>query len=94
MELLEQSGQDFVVRDYLQEPLSAEELQRLQEQLDLPVRDWVRGADLSLDEAGLIAALVQDPSLLQRPIVVQGQRAIVAPPPGLLLGFLRVPGKG
>ncbi|MAE47448.1 MAG: arsenate reductase (glutaredoxin) [Planctomycetes bacterium] len=88
MELLEQSGQDFVARDYLQQPLSAEELQRLREQLDLPVRDWVRGADLSLDEAGLIAALVQDPSLLQRPIVVHGQRAIVARPPSLLLEFL------
>lgn len=88
MSLLKERGQEFEVRDYLQQPLSAEELWQLRGQLDLPVRDWVRGANLELDEAGLIQALVGDPGLLQRPIVVHGQRAIVARPPILLTEFL------
>ena len=88
LSLLKERGQQFEVRDYLQQPLSAEELWQLREQLDLPVRDWVRGANLELDEAGLIQALVGDPGLLQRPIVVHGQRAIVARPPILLTEFL------
>ena len=86
--LLEQRGQDFALRNYLQQPLDRAELERLRSQLDLPIREWVRGADLSLDEEGLLQALVDDPMLLQRPIIVHGDRAIVARPAGLLLEFL------
>lgn len=86
--MLQERGQEFEVRDYIQEPLSLEELQVLGKQLGLPVRDWVRGANLELDEEGLLQALVADPGLLQRPIVVAGDRAIVARPPGLLVEFL------
>ena len=46
--------------------------------------------DPSLSTDELIQALVNDPVLLQRPIVADGKRAILARPPEKVLNFLDV----
>jgi len=77
------------VVDYLKNAPNIQQLQILQKQLALPLRDMVRDneeeyAALGLedaDEAGLLAALSAHPKLLQRPIVVYGERARIGRPP-------------
>ena len=40
--LLEENGADFVVREYLGDPLSVQELADLRGRLDRPVAEWLR----------------------------------------------------
>lgn len=96
--LLQARGLDPEVIDYLQAPPSLAQLQQLRARLGLPARELLRSsedafAQLGLDnplltEDDLLAAIVAHPILLQRPIVVSGERALIARPPALLLEFL------
>ena len=85
------------VVDYLKTPLSLEQLSVLRDQLDAKVRDMVRDneaefAQLNLaeaDEATLLEAIVAHPKLLQRPIVVYQERAMIGRPPERLTALLQ-----
>lgn len=66
--------------------------------LDGPLADLVRkdkrfkelglSADDYQDQKSVIAILLEHPELMQRPIVIRGQRAIIARPPEKLEAFL------
>jgi len=58
------------------------------------VREWIRSGEKAFDEAGLsldddeavlLEAIARNPVLLQRPIVVRGDRARVGRPPSDVL---------
>ena len=92
--LLEERGVAFELRLYLESPLSRLELAELRRRLDRPVREWIRrgepafaaaGLDAADDEARLLDALARHPTLLERPILVRGERAVVARPPERVL---------
>lgn len=85
------------VVDYQTAPLQLAELRDLQRQLCVPVRDMVRnGEDLfdalqlahASDET-LLAALASHPQLLQRPIVIYRDRAVIGRPIEQLHALLR-----
>lgn len=87
LEILQQHGLTPVVVEYLKAPLDAGTLRSF----GLPAREMIREdedeyaalnlADPAKTEADLFDAIAQHPILLQRPIVVAGNRAIVARPP-------------
>ena len=87
--LLEEAEVDLEVREYLKDPPTREELVALIEALGVDPREVVRSgeaayAQLGLDGADadeLIDALVDNPILLQRPIFVRGDRAVIGRPP-------------
>ncbi|WCO66427.1 arsenate reductase (glutaredoxin) [Iamia majanohamensis] len=88
--LLEEEGVDLEVREYLKEPPTRAELEALVDALGLDeVRQVVRTgedayAQLGLAEADddeLLDAMVDNPILLERPILVRGDRAVVGRPP-------------
>ena len=88
--LLEEEGVDLEVREYLKEPPTRAELEALVDALDLEeLRQVVRTgedayAQLGLAEADddeLLDAMVDNPILLERPILVRGDRAVVGRPP-------------
>lgn len=87
--VLEEAGVTVTERRYLDEPPTRDELVVLLRRLGLLARDLVRRgeppyADLGLaqaDEAALIDAMVRHPILIERPIVVAGDRAVVGRPP-------------
>ncbi|RJG02405.1 ArsC/Spx/MgsR family protein [Noviherbaspirillum sedimenti] len=84
------------VVDYQKIPLNQEQLTQLHRQLGGTVRAMVRTneeeyAALDLAQAGdaeLLTALASTPRLLQRPIVVIGERALIARPPEQLPAWL------
>lgn len=87
--ILREKGIDFSIRNYIEQPLNQEEIQRLQSLLNVPLIDMVRTNESIFKEKfsgttptenDLILALLQYPILLQRPIVVNGDRAIIARP--------------
>ena len=79
------------IRDYLSDPLSLSELTLLLEQLAAPVHTLLREDDarqlcpsvlLQRDNAAaVLQAIVQEPRLLQRPVVVRNGRAVIGRPP-------------
>lgn len=90
LELVKGSGEEYKVREYLKEPVSEEELSSLLEQLGMAPIELVRteekiwkenykGKDLSDDE--LVRVMTEHPKLIQRPIVVRDQTAVVGRPP-------------
>ncbi|MGH8762620.1 MAG: arsenate reductase (glutaredoxin) [Nitrosospira sp.] len=89
--LLKDSGQAFDAVNYYEMPMTVEQLRELIEKLGMPVRDVLRsdepvarslglaGRQLSDDE--LLRIMVDNPDLIQRPIVVRGDEAVLCRPP-------------
>lgn len=74
---LTERGVEFSSREYLKDPLTVEELRELSKKLDLPVKEWTRERVAeSLDTA--LEEIAARPEILQRPIVIDGERAVVA----------------
>ncbi len=97
--LLREHGIDPVIVPYLETPPDAAELDRILDALDMQPRELMRTgesvyAELGLDDASLtreklIAAMVEHPILIQRPIVLHGDRAAIGRPPEAVLEILR-----
>ncbi len=88
--LIEQSGTKVQIVEYLKEAPSADELKALLAKLGISAEQLLRkneaifkenykGKDLSEDE--WVQAMVENPKLIERPIVVKGDRAILGRPP-------------
>lgn len=74
---LRDKGIECTVREYLEDPLSVEEILELADKLGLAVSHWTREAVSA--ELGQAAQQIADrPEILQRPIVIDGARATVA----------------
>lgn len=90
MALLEEKGIDAEVVLYIEEDFSAEQIQSLLAKLGLKARDIMRTgeeaykdlnlANPELSEAELVQALADNPRLIERPIVVKGDKAVVGRP--------------
>ena len=92
--MLEEHGVEFRYREYKKEPLGEGELRELFAKLGLSPRDLLRRRDKAYRELGLsgdesedrlIELMAGHPTLLERPIGVSGQRAVVGRPPDRLL---------
>ena len=90
LEILENSGKEFEVVKYLDTPLSFDELKELISKLGITPIELVRknesvwkenytGKDLSDDD--IIQAMTENPKLIERPIVVKGNKADIGRPP-------------
>ncbi len=88
--LLEERGAEFQVRLYLDDPLDREELEQLTKALGRAPGQWVRKGEGAYKEAGLgpasddaaiRLAMSRHPILIERPILVAGERAAVGRPP-------------
>ncbi|HZQ28820.1 MAG TPA: arsenate reductase (glutaredoxin) [Acidimicrobiales bacterium] len=95
--ILDEHGIDATFVRYLDTPPTRADLERLMGLLgiDDPRKMMRTGeqlyADMRLADAGpdeLLAAIVAHPILLERPIVVRGDRAVIARPPERLLELL------
>lgn len=96
--LLREKGIEPEVVEYLKTPPDAATLERLLRQLGLEPRELMRKKEppyreLGLDDptrsrAELIAAIVENPVLLERPIVAKDGRAALGRPPEKVLEIL------
>ena len=95
--MLDEHGISYEYRDYKKDPLSATEVRSLVARLGLPPRELLRKRDrayreLELDgtesEERLISHFAAHPTLLERPIGIAGERAIVGRPPERLLALV------
>lgn len=97
--LLQGRGIEPEVILYLEQARSLEEIRTLLEMLGMTdARDLMRKGeeeykslglnDTALTQEALIAAMATHPRLIERPIVVNGQRAAIGRPPERVLGIL------
>jgi len=96
--LLQQRGLSPDVVLYLESPPDTAALKRIIKLLGVTAREMMRTKDelfksLGLDspkvtEAELIAAMVSHPILIERPILIAGQRAVIGRPPERVLEIL------
>lgn len=85
----------FTYREYTKEPLSSEELTEVLAKLGKGAREVMRtrdanklGVGAEATDAEIVALMADNPKLLQRPIGVLGERAVVGRPPEALLTLL------
>lgn len=98
LQLLRDQGLEPRVVEYLKTPLGENEILRLLDQLEMDASDLVRRGEAAFGELGLdpdsaspetwMAALVEHPALLQRPIISNGQQAVIGRPPENVLKLL------
>lgn len=94
--LLESKGLSPRVVEYLKAPPSQTELKRILKALGRPAKDIVRkkeAAEAKIDvealtDDDLIAAMASHPEIIERPIVVNGERAAMGRPPERVLDVL------
>jgi arsenate reductase len=92
--LLAERGIDFEKVNYHVSPLSESEIRDLLRKAGLTAHEALRAREpeaaeaAQLDEDDLIAAMAENPALLQRPIVVNGERAVLARPVERVLEIL------
>jgi arsenate reductase len=89
--LLRENGAEFEAVNYYEAPLTVERLRELIDKLGATARDILRRDEplarhLNLGEGGLsddelIKIMVENPDLIQRPIVVRGEQAVLCRPP-------------
>jgi arsenate reductase (glutaredoxin) len=98
LELLKSRGIEPRVVDYIATPPPADEIESLLKKLGAEPRDVMRKdedeytalelGDTTLSRDALIAAIAAHPRLLQRPIVVVGNKAAIGRPPEAVLAIL------
>ena len=98
MDILNDKGLDTTVVEYLNTPPSPTELAEVLNLLGIEPRDLMRkhekpykdnnldNTDLSREQ--LIQAMVEHPILIERPIVIKGNKATIGRPPEKVLDIL------
>lgn len=98
LELLQSKGITPQIILYLEQGLEEAEIKEILAKLKLPVRDILRTKedefkdqnldDKNLRDQDLIAAIAKTPKLLERPIVINNNKAAIGRPTENILGIL------
>ncbi|WP_298366553.1 arsenate reductase (glutaredoxin) [uncultured Lutibacter sp.] len=97
LNILEESKFDFEIIKYLDNPISAEELKEIVKLLNISPIQLVRknetvwkenykGKELSDEQ--IINAMVENPKLIERPIVINNGKAVIGRPPEIIKTIL------
>lgn len=98
LSLLQEQGLEPQIIEYLTHPPSKSQLKKILALLDMQPRDLMRQKepdykqchldDPNLTEDELIEAMIQHPKLIERPIVINGDKAALGRPPEHVLEIL------
>jgi len=97
LSILRDRNLDFEIVEYLKIPLTKEELSNIIKKLNIAPIDLVRKneriwkenfKDQKLDNEQVLDALVEHPKLIERPILVNGNLAVVGRPPEQLISII------
>ncbi|MDO9275142.1 MAG: arsenate reductase (glutaredoxin) [Lutibacter sp.] len=91
--ILQESKLPFKIINYLENPLSTEELTEIIKLLGIAPIDLVRKNEAiwkenfkgkNLSDSEILNAMVKNPKLIERPIVVNDDKAVIGRPPELI----------
>jgi len=95
--ILEESGKAYEIIKYLENEVDVEQLKAIISKLDIKPIDLVRKNEAiwksnykgkSLSDKEIIDAMVTNPKLIERPIVVNENNAVVGRPPEIILNII------
>lgn len=95
--LLEENGVEAAIVLYLENPLTVKELKAILSKLKMKPFDLVRKSEkvykekykgVTLSDEEWLTALVENPKLIERPIVVKGKKAVLGRPPENVLDLI------
>ena len=98
VEILNQEKVNFNIIEYLKTTPNIEDLKSLTKKLNLKPIEIIRKKDKLFKEFQIDAInedekildiIVKNPKLLERPIIVKGEKAIIASPPELLYDIIK-----
>ena len=87
--LIEENNQEVTIVDYLKTPLDEQTIQTLLSALSVSPIDMMRKNEdefkaqnlKTANDQALINAMVNTPKLIERPIVIKGNKAVIGRPP-------------
>ena len=98
LDLIRRHGIEPTIIDYLRDPPDVQTLKNLLKVLGMSAKKIIRKkeklyleknlSDPLLSEGDLLEAMSANPSLIERPIVVKGSKAILGRPPENVIGLL------
>lgn len=98
LELIRSKGIEPEIVEYLDTPPSANKMKQLLSMLNMEPQQIMRKGEAIYKELGLknadlnktalIKTLIENPKLIERPIVINGDKAILGRPPENVLGIL------
>ena len=95
--LVENSGKEFEIIKYLDNPLNEKELNDILNLLNITPIELVRTNEKiwkenfkgkELKDAEIVKAMVENPKLIERPIVIYNESAVVGRPPEKILEII------
>lgn len=95
LSILAESGEEFDSVNYYDTPLTIGELKELIAKLRVTARDILRDEPSASQLTGasdeeLMQAMIDNPDLMQRPIVVRGDQAKICRPPENVFDLLKI----
>tara|TARA_B100000902_G_C27011551_1_gene765053 strand:+ start:304 stop:645 length:342 start_codon:yes stop_codon:yes gene_type:complete len=90
LSILQENGIDTEIIEYLKEPITKDIIKDLIKKLNILPKELIRtneeiwktkGRNQGLDGDEIIELMVNHPRLIERPIVVNGKKAIIGRPP-------------
>ena len=97
LELLEKSGKEYEIVKYLENVPTTKQLKDIIKLLAIKPIDLVRKNESiwkenykskDLNDAEIIAAMIENPKLIERPIIINGNKAVIGRPPELILDII------
>ncbi len=95
--ILEESGKDFEVIKYLENEITSEQLEAIISKLGIKPIDLVRKNEAiwksdykgkTLSDKDVIEAMITHPKLIERPIVINKNKATIGRPPETILNII------
>ena len=97
IEVLENSGKPYEIVKYLENTPSFDELKDIISMLNIKPIELVRKNEAiwksdykgkELSDTDIINAMIKNPKLIERPIVINGNKAVIGRPPELILDII------
>ena len=96
--ILDEKNIDYIIVKYIENPLSIDELKNLAQKLNLRPKDFIRKGEEAFKKLNLSSNLDNDdflfdamskfPKLMERPIIVNGDKACIGRPPKNILEII------
>ncbi len=95
--ILQESGQAFKIIEYLKEVPSADQLAKIVKKLGIEPEQLIRKNETvwkekykgkELNKMEILQAMAEHPKLIERPIVISGDKAVLGRPPELIAEFI------
>ena len=90
LEIIKKNKKEFEIVEYLKDRLSISELELIIEKLGITAVELVRRNELiwkenykgkNLSDKEIVRAMIENPKIMERPIVVNGEEAVLGRPP-------------